>query len=37
MTATNKEMVELFLGIAAGEISRDQVKQLFGQWVVITN
>jgi hypothetical protein len=37
MTATNKEIVELFLGIAAGEISRDEVEQLFGQWVVMTN
>jgi hypothetical protein len=35
MTATNKEIVDLFLGIAAGDLSRDEVEQLFEQWVMI--
>jgi death-on-curing protein len=37
MTATNKEIVELFLGIAAGNLLRDEVEQLFEQWVVMTD
>lgn len=31
LTATNKEIVELFLGIGAGQLTRDEVEQLFAQ------
>jgi death-on-curing protein len=36
-TATNDEIVDLFLGIAAGTVSRDDVERLFRQWVVLSN
>lgn len=35
LEATNDEIVELFLSIAAGTISRDQVEQLFVRWVIL--
>jgi death-on-curing protein len=31
---TNAEVVELFLRIAAGQTTRDELEQLFEQWVV---
>lgn len=33
LKATSEEVINLFLGIAAGEVSRDQVEQIFAQWV----
>lgn len=33
---TNAEIVELFLKIAASEMTRDEVEQLFEQRVVMT-
>jgi death on curing protein len=33
LTASNDEVVELFLGIAAGTVSRNEVEQLFARWV----
>lgn len=35
LALTNDQMVDLFLRIAAGELSRDQVDQVFGQSVVL--
>jgi death-on-curing protein len=32
---TNDEMVDLFLGIAAGRIARDEVEHIFMQWVTV--
>jgi death on curing protein len=37
MTATNNDILELFLGIGSGKIARDQVEQLFESWVIVTN
>jgi death-on-curing protein len=34
LAASNDEIVELFLGIAAGQVSREEVEQLFARWVV---
>jgi death-on-curing protein len=34
LNATNDQIVDLFLGIAAGELSRSEVEQRFLQWVV---
>jgi death-on-curing protein len=36
LTATNDEIVELFLGIAAGSISRDDVERAFSRWVTVS-
>jgi death-on-curing protein len=33
LCASNDEIVELFLGIAAGTVSRDEVEQAFARWV----
>jgi death-on-curing protein len=35
LTASNDEIVELFLDIAAGKVSRDEVERLFARWVLI--
>lgn len=35
LSATNDEIVALFLRIAAGEIAREDVEQAFARWVVI--
>jgi len=35
LTATNEQIVVLFLHIAAGKSSRDEVKQFFKQWTAI--
>jgi death-on-curing protein len=35
LTATNDELVELFLGIAAGTVARETVEELFTRWVVL--
>src|SRR5262245_39671453 len=35
VAATNDEIVELFLGIAAGTVSREEVEQAFARWVVL--
>ncbi len=35
--ATNDEIVDLFLGIAAGQISRSEVEQSFTRWVIAPN
>jgi death-on-curing protein len=35
LNATNDEIVELFLGIAAGRISREDVEKAFARWVVV--
>lgn len=34
LNATNDEIVALFLGVASGRLSRDEVVELFKQWVV---
>jgi death on curing protein len=34
LSATNDEIVELFLGIAAGAVSREDVELAFARWVV---
>jgi death-on-curing protein len=36
LDATDDEIVELFFSIAAGNISRDEVEQLFARWVRIS-
>ena len=33
LNATNREIVELFLGIADGHVTRDEVEQRCAQWV----
>lgn len=35
LTASNDEIVELFFGIAAGTISREQVEHEFVRWVAV--
>lgn len=35
LTATDDQVIELFLKIAAGELSRDGVEEFFKRWVVI--
>lgn len=35
ITATDDQVIELFLRIAAGELSRDEVEEFFKRWVVI--
>jgi death-on-curing protein len=35
LAATNDEIVDLFLGIAAGTVSREEVEQVFARWVVV--
>lgn len=35
LSATNDEIVELFLAIAAGTVSREEVEQVFARWVVV--
>ena len=37
LSATDDEMEELILGIAAGQITREEVEQRFAQWVVLTD
>jgi death-on-curing protein len=37
LTATNEQLMELFLKIAAGELSRDEVEELFKRWIVIND
>lgn len=34
LNATNDQIVALFLGIASGRLSRDEVVELFNQWVI---
>ncbi|MDX2040089.1 MAG: type II toxin-antitoxin system death-on-curing family toxin [Acidobacteriota bacterium] len=36
LKVANNEMIELFLKIAAGELTRDEVEQLFEQRIVMT-
>jgi death-on-curing protein len=33
LAATNDQVVELFLSIAGGELSRDEVERFFSEWV----
>lgn len=35
--ATDDEIVELFLAIAAGTVSREEVEQLFARWVIMSS
>jgi death-on-curing protein len=35
LTATDDQVIELFLKIAAGELSRDEVEEFFRQWIVV--
>lgn len=35
LTATDEQVIELFIKIAAGELSRDCVEQFFKRWVVV--
>ncbi len=37
LLATNDEIVEMFLGIADGSVSREAVEEAFGQWVRLQN
>jgi death-on-curing protein len=37
LSATNEEIVELFLSIAASEKSREDVEKVFTQWLVVGN
>src|SRR5215471_9391931 len=37
LTATNDEIVAMFLGIADGTISREEVELAFARWVVSSN
>ncbi len=37
LSASNDEIVDLFLSIAAATLSREDVEQAFGRWVVITS
>lgn len=37
LQASDEELEEMYLGIAAGQISRDEVERLFAKWVVTTN
>lgn len=37
LAASDDELEEMFLGIAGGQISRDEVEKLLTQWVVMTN
>ena len=34
LTATNDQIVALFLDIASGKLTRDEVEQIFNNWVV---
>jgi death-on-curing protein len=34
LNATNDQIVDLFIGIAAGDLSRSEVEQIFLQWVL---
>lgn len=35
LAATNEQIITLFLSIAAGELSREEVEQFFKQWTAI--
>jgi death-on-curing protein len=35
LNATNDEIVDLFMGIAAGKISRDEVEATFARWLTV--
>lgn len=35
LTASNDEIVALFLGIAAGTVAREEVERAFARWVVV--
>jgi death-on-curing protein len=37
LSASNDEIVELFLGLAAGAVSREEVEQAFARWVVVSS
>ena len=37
LNATDEHLTELFLGIAANEVSRDEVEQRFAQWTLSTD
>jgi death-on-curing protein len=37
LDASDDEIVALFLGIAAGTVSRGEVEQLFARWVVVSS
>ena len=37
LNATNDEIVELFLAIAASQIARDEVEEKFAGWIISTN
>lgn len=34
LNATNDEIIKLFLDIAAGKLSRDEVEEKFAEWLV---
>lgn len=35
LNATNEQVVELFMGVAAGRLSRSEVEHFFQQWTVV--
>jgi len=37
LQASDSEVVNLILGIAAGRIARDEVERILSRWVVIAN
>lgn len=37
LSASNDEIVELFLGIAAGSIAREEVEQAFVRWIEVSS
>jgi prophage maintenance system killer protein len=37
LTASNDEIVELFLGIAAGVVSREEAEQMFARWIATSS
>lgn len=37
LNASNDEIVELFLNIASGTVSREEVEQLFARWVQLSS
>lgn len=37
LSTSNDEIVELFLAIAAGIVSREEVEQAFARWVVVSS
>jgi len=37
LNATNDEIVDLFMAIAAGKAARDEVEQVFARWLIVSS